>query len=388
MKKLNKITAGLACLALSAGVMAQGVTDDEVLLGTSTALSGPAALWGVAASQAAQIRFDMVNENGGVHGRQIRVVLEDHQYQVPIHVKAMNKLLNLDKVFATFNVLGTPMNLATAETQFAKNVPMLLPMTTAHSVQDPEHDLKLTFGSSYYNQIRFAVGHFLATGRTSACVMYQDSAYGAEVLEAVTDEVAEHGGVSLVSSVSHKPTATEFVGAMVGFKGAGCDLIVFGTIIRDTITGYATARKLGITADVVVTQAGFDTMVAGFPGGITEGLYAASVGEAVYCDSAPASAKAFCDAYKAKYGSDPGVSGQLGYTAADLVVAGLENAGADLTVESLMDGLEAISGHPDTFGRISWSYGADDHKGTQVVVLSQVKDGKWVSLGQANYSAK
>ena len=82
----------------------------------------------------------------------------------------------------------------------------------------------------------------------------------------LTDEVEEHSGVSLVSSFAHKPTDTEFVGAMVGFKGAGCDLIVFGTIIRDTITGYATARKLGITADVVVTQAGFDTMVAGFPG--------------------------------------------------------------------------------------------------------------------------
>ena len=76
MQKLNNITAGLACLALSAGVMAQGVTDDEVVLGTSTALSGPAALWGVAASRAAQIRFDMANEDGGVHGRQIRVVLE------------------------------------------------------------------------------------------------------------------------------------------------------------------------------------------------------------------------------------------------------------------------------------------------------------------------
>jgi len=47
MKKLNNITAGLVCLALSAGVIAQGVTDDEVVLGTSTALSGPAALWGV-----------------------------------------------------------------------------------------------------------------------------------------------------------------------------------------------------------------------------------------------------------------------------------------------------------------------------------------------------
>ena len=385
MKKLNKVVAGFACLFLSAGVVAQGVTDDEVVIGTSTALSGPAALWGVAASQAAQIRFDMANEKGGVHGRQIRVVLEDHQYQVPIHVKAMNKLLNLDKVFATFNVLGTPMNIATAETQFAQNVPMLFPMTTAQSVQEPEHDLKLTFGSSYYRQIRFAVSHFLATGRTSVCVMYQDTDYGAEVLEAVTDEVADHSGVSLVSSVAHKPTDTEFVGAMVGFKGAGCDLIVFGTIIRDTITGYATARKLGITADVVVTQAGFDTMVAAYPGGITEGLYAASVGDAVYCDSAPASAKAFCDTYKAKHGSDPGISGQLGYTAADLLVAGLENAGADLTVNSLMDGLEAISNHPDTFGRIGWSYSANDHKGTQVVVLSQVQGGKWVSLGQVTF---
>jgi len=70
MKKLNNITVGLACLVLSTGVMAQGVTDDEVVLGTSTALSGPAALWGVSASRAAQIRFDMANESGGVHGRQ------------------------------------------------------------------------------------------------------------------------------------------------------------------------------------------------------------------------------------------------------------------------------------------------------------------------------
>jgi len=57
----------------------------------------------------------------------------------------------------------------------------------------------------------------------------------------------------------------------------------------------------------------------------------------------------------------------------------------DLTVDSLMDGLEAISGHEDTFGRIGWSYGADDHKWTQVVVLSQVEGGKWVTLSQVTF---
>jgi hypothetical protein len=50
-----------------------------------------------------------------------------------------------------------------------------------------------------------------------------------------------------------------------------------------------------------------------------------------------------------------------------------------------MDGLEAISDHQDTFGRIGWSYGADDHTGTQVVVLSQVEGGKWITLGQVTY---
>jgi len=75
----------------------------------------------------------------------------------------------------------------------------------------------------------------------------------------------------------------------------------------------------------------------------------------------------------------------LGYTAADILVAGLENAGADLTIHSLMDGSEVISNHQDTFGRIGWSYGADDHKGTQVVVLSQVEGGKWVTLGQVTF---
>ena len=118
MKLVNKLATAIACMGLATSALAtQGVTDDEILLGTATALSGPA---GVAASQAAQIRFDMVNAEGGVHGRQIRVVVEDHQYQVPLAVKAMNKMLNRDKIFATINSLGTPQNLAVAERQFAK----------------------------------------------------------------------------------------------------------------------------------------------------------------------------------------------------------------------------------------------------------------------------
>ena len=194
-----------------------------------------------------------------------------------------------------------------------------------------------------------------------------------------TDEAAALG-LSIVASAGHKPTATEFVGTLTGFKGAGCDLIVLGTIIRDTIIGYATARKLGIEADIVAVQPGLDNIVSGYKGGITQGLYAMALGGAVYCDSAPATAQSFCDAYIAKYGKEPGVAGQLGYLNADMLVAGLQRAGRDLTVDSLVSGLESIKDHQDPFGSVSQSYSADNHLGTPSLVLSQVQDGRWVVL--------
>ena len=381
MKLVNKLATAVACMGLATSALAtQGVTDDEIVIGTATALSGPAAVWGVAASQAAQIRYDMVNAEGGVHGRKIRVVLEDHQYQVPLAVKAMNKMLNRDKIFATVNSLGTPQNLAVAERQFAKNVPLLFPLSAAKALQEPTHRLKFTISSSYYDQVRAAVKHFVGEGRSAVCVMHQATDMGAEMLQAATDEVADLG-LTIVASAGHKPTDTEFVGTLTGFKGAGCDLIVLGTIIRDTIIGYATARKLGIAADIVVVQPGLDNIVAGYKGGITQGLYAMGLTGAVYCDSAPATAQAFCDAYVSKYGKDPGVAGQLGYMNADMFIEGLKNAGKDLTVDSLIAGLESITNHQEVFGTVTQSYSADNHLGTRALVLSQVRDGRWVTLG-------
>ena len=53
-----------------------------------TDLSGPAATYGVSSSNAVKMRFDEVNEKGGIHGRKIKLIVEDTQYQVPRAVQA------------------------------------------------------------------------------------------------------------------------------------------------------------------------------------------------------------------------------------------------------------------------------------------------------------
>ena len=62
---------------------AQGVSDTEIVLGSHTDLSGPVAIWGVGGTNGARLRFDAANAAGGVHGRQIRFVVEDTSYQCP-----------------------------------------------------------------------------------------------------------------------------------------------------------------------------------------------------------------------------------------------------------------------------------------------------------------
>ena len=72
-RTLLAVGAGLTAVALATGVPAQtenrGVSKNEIVLGMHTDLSGPAATYGVSSSNAVKMRFDEVNEKGGIHGR-------------------------------------------------------------------------------------------------------------------------------------------------------------------------------------------------------------------------------------------------------------------------------------------------------------------------------
>jgi branched-chain amino acid transport system substrate-binding protein len=88
----------------------RGVTDNEIVLGTYTDLSGVTAMWGVNNSNAWRMVFDETNAAGGINGRKIKYIVEDNQYQIPRSVQAANKLINRDGVFIMVANGGTPMN--------------------------------------------------------------------------------------------------------------------------------------------------------------------------------------------------------------------------------------------------------------------------------------
>src|SRR5262249_28272286 len=240
-----------------------------------TDLSGPAATYGVSSSNAVKMRFDDLNAAGGVNGRKIKLIVEDTQYQVPRAVQAGNKLINRDHIFAMVAGLGTPMNNALFKDQFDANVPNLFPLSAARSMYEPFHKLKFYGAASYVDQVRAGVNYFVSKkGKKALCVMYQDTDFGKEVLDGVQMQ-ADKLKVKIVETTTHKPTDQDFTAQITKLKSASCDLVVLGTIVRDSIVPYATARKIGwADVDFLGSTASYDLFVAARQGGVPRGLFA------------------------------------------------------------------------------------------------------------------
>jgi branched-chain amino acid transport system substrate-binding protein len=372
----------LALSLWSAALMAQqvhGVTDTEILIGTVTDLSGVTAIQGVNNANAIRMLFDEENAKGGINGRKIRYIVEDSQYQVPRAVQAMNKLLNNDKVFMTLQDGGTPMNNATWPMALEKDTPKLLPLTAARSMYEPFNHLKFSQTSSYVDQMRAGVKYFVEQrGKKTICAMYQDTDFGEDVLAGVTLQAeAEH--LTVAATTAHKPTDTDFSAAVAKLHEANCDVVVLGTIVRDTMIIVSTVKKIGWNVDLVGQAASYDTAVATAPGGVGEGFYSMTPTLYVYPDDPRPEIQDLMARYRAKYGIDINYIGQTGVTCAEIAIEALRRAGRDLTVDSLVTAMESLDKFTDIYGN-NYSFGPAQHHGSTKAYLAVVKDGRWVPV--------
>ena len=141
----------LTCTLAAAGVAAapsQGVSKDQITLGTIQDLSGPAASLGKQLRMGMQLRVDEVNEQGGVNGRKINLKVEDSGFDPKRAVLAAQKLVNQDQIFAMVGHLGTAANIAAFPVLFEKNVISFLPIAGAREMYEPLHRLKYSFAAT------------------------------------------------------------------------------------------------------------------------------------------------------------------------------------------------------------------------------------------------
>ncbi|MBO6718678.1 MAG: ABC transporter substrate-binding protein [Rhizobiaceae bacterium] len=377
------LALGLAAGMTSAANATQGVTDSEIVIGSNGDLSGIFAAFNVGAIKAAQMLFDEVNAAGGIHGRTIRFVVEDHGYQVPKAVQNFNKLINSDQVFAMILNLGTPHNIAGFPLMEAKEVANVGPLTAARQMLEGDITYKYAGFSSYYDQLRAGIRYLAEeTGAQEVCAMYIPSDFGLEIQQGAKEET-EALGLTWADETTHKPDEQDFVGSIQKLQAAGCDIVATAIGVRQTIVAYGTAKKLGWTdVTFIGSSAGFNTAVAKVPGGVTEGYYAAA-GWVDFEDRLDVpEVKEWAEAYQAYSGNPADTAAQLGYSAATTLVKALEAAGPDLTSESFRAAMEGLA-YDDVINDVPIDVGPD-HQGGNLIVISKIDGGKWVEVSRVD----
>lgn len=377
--KTLMMAAAVATFAVGAQAQTRGVTDDEIRIGGVHDLSGVFAAVSTPAVNGANLYFEQINEAGGVHGRRINYLVEDHGYQLPRATQGYNKLIERDQVFAMLLNLGTPHNLAHYPLMERRGVPNVAPLTAARAILPDPPGMNFTSFSSYYDQIAAGIQYLHeANGATNVCSMYLPTDFGEEIALS-SRETAERLGLSYTDETTHRPDDQDFVGAISRLRAAGCQIVTQALGVRAGITAVATAKQLGWTDVTFLTSsAGFLEPVAMVPGGVTDGLLAAAGWQDLYARASEPAAAEFIAAYQARYEQPASGFAMLGYTAARQLVMALEAAGPDLTTEGFIAAMESLD-FDDALLGTHINFGAD-HQGANDIFLSVVGGGQWNTL--------
>lgn len=370
------VSAAVAALAYAQSPT-QGVSKNEVLIGTILDQSGPLAGYGKQIRMGMLLRIDELNEQGGVNGRKLKLLVEDDGYDPKKAVLAAQKLVNQDKVFAMVAHLGTAQNMAAMPIQFEKNVMNFFPVTAAREMYEPLHRLKYSFAAPYYDQIRSALPRMIKEKNLKkACILYQDDDFGLEVLRGAEAGMKSVGG-ELAEKTTYKRGATDFSSQVARLKAADCDLVVLGTIIRETIGSINEARKTGYNPTFLGSSAVYTDLIHKLGGKNMDGLYATHTVQHPYLDEASQPIRFWATKYKTKFNDDPTVFSVYGYDAVDTFIRGLQAAGPNLTVDSFVAAMDKMTVPGDMFGGPDLSFTATKRLGSQASRLSQIQEGKW-----------
>jgi branched-chain amino acid transport system substrate-binding protein len=377
----------LTCLPAAAQtkVTNEGISATEIVIGTHQDLSGPIKGWGVPVSNGMKMAVEEINAAGGVNGRKIRMILEDSGYDPKRAVLASQKMVERDKIFAMVGPMGSPTVLAAQDVLFDAGVLQLFPLTAAEFTfkfdpAKPQERLKFSNILPYIESTRAAIKYMVETKNSKKpCIMYQDDEYGKNVLDGFNQQVAAMK-LTAASVTSYKRGASDFSAQVAKMKADGCDLVLLGTVIRETIGTMSEAKKLGWDVTFLGATPTNVMEVPALGKEAVEGLYAAAAFEIPYEDTAKGKVKDWFANYKKMFNTDANTQALIGYNAIETFAFFVNKAGKDLTGQKLLDALESGDKFLDIFNSPPTVFSKTNHLANTVTQIQQIKNGRWVLM--------
>jgi len=170
----------------SLGIPVQANKDDNIIVGMSTALTGPSEFLGTNMLVGVDTYFKYINAEGGVHGRKIKLIAYDDGYEPSKSALNMLKLIKEDNVLATIGNVGTPTAIPSIKISNIYKTPFFAPFTGADILRkNPPDKWIFNYRASYAEETAEMVSLLINLGIKPKEIAFfiQDDSFGVSGLK-------------------------------------------------------------------------------------------------------------------------------------------------------------------------------------------------------------
>lgn len=351
---------------------ANGVTESEIKLGMSNALSGPSAALGTGMKSGANALFTKVNAAGGIAGRKINLISYDDTYEPSKAVENTKKLIESDKVFALFGYVGTPTSTAVLPLAGKNQTPYIAPFSGAEFLRNPVNPMVFNIRASYFDETEAQV-EFLTTKLKfkKIGIFMQDDAYGAAGESGLLRALKKRN-LQIAGKGKYARNTVDVAAGVNEVKAASPEAIVMVGSYKACAAFVKQSKAAGIKAVFLnLSFVGTSAFVEEV-GSDGEGVYITQVVPSPW-DAAVPVVKEYQESMKATGVSSFDYTSLEGYIAAKALGEALKSADKNLTVESLLSSLNGLN---IDLGGFTVRFSPTDHAGSKKVWLTVVKGNK------------
>jgi branched-chain amino acid transport system substrate-binding protein len=369
---IRSIGAALAACLLgvtptSAAPAVPGVTDTEITIGITGPLSGPAAAWGSIAL-ASEAYAKHVNDQGGVSGRKLKIIIKDDGYNPGRAVANFNEMK--DQVFAVIGTVGTAVLNANKDVVADAGLPLIYPLGNVRVfAEQPRAKVRTVFQAypDYADEAAFIVQQAAKLESVKKFGYFgQNDDFGKTAILGVKQGIGKVPGASLVAEIFYEVTDRELGTQALKMKESGAEAVLLYSTATHAAGLIKEMAKVGYRPKIFASFTLNDryTMFR-LLGDLWAGAYF-DAGTAV--PGEPAADKLIEVVTKI----DPKLKGREGFAVQgaldiQILIEGLNRAGKNLTRESFVKAMESIQNYTADGSYPPWGFGPDRHHGLNSV---------------------
>lgn len=260
-KRTFMALAASTALLAAGPVMAQD--DGEIVIGGSLPMTGVFAFAGVAIEAGIQDYLKILNEEGGINGRQVRLAYEDTGYQVDQSVAVFNKMTSQNENLHLY--YGDSTGFArTINPELERRGDILMAGASfATEINDPQNFSNQFIAGPDYTEMFSILLEYIAQETPGARLVFvnSDTEFGRDPIESST-ALAQELGLEVVEQIITPPGAVDVSTEVLKLRRARPDYTIFhGYILAPIPEFISQAKQLGLETKFMGTFWSMDSSI-------------------------------------------------------------------------------------------------------------------------------